>query len=138
MVDNELLNIYGIDCFSKLQNLSNEFNINVAKGYYKDIRLSTMYESFEFSFGNEKEMLVFNMLHIPNKFDGKYHTEFRGGLENPFTLYDCFLYVSTHTKTKFTPEFIVWDKDVEQKIGDKKKHNFPKGTKRTRHRRCAY
>ena len=123
---------------SELEEYSNKYNIKVQKGYYKDLRLSTMFESFEFDLYNYKnQIIVQNMIHIPNIFvaDKKWHTEFKGGLTKPFTIEDCFKYVNLHSKSKYTNERINIDNDMQEKIGHTKDKKYLKPNSHARRRR---
>lgn len=124
---------------SEFEKYSKKYNVKVQKGYYKDIRLSTMYESFEFNLCNYKnEIVIQNMIHIPNFFisDKKWHTEFKGGLEKSFTIEDCFKYVILHSETKYMNKRVDIDNDMKEKIGHTKDRKYLKPNKHAR-RRCV-
>ena len=124
---------------SEFEKYSKKYNVKVQKGYYKDIRLSTMYESFEFNLCNYKnEIVIQNMIHIPKFFisDKKWHTEFKGGLEKPFTIEDCFKYVILHSETKYMNKRVDIDDDMKEKIGHTKDRKYLKPNKHAR-RRCV-
>lgn len=126
-----------INIMSDINNFSEKYNIKVNKGNYKDIRLSTMFESFEFNlYNNGNHIQIDNMIHLPNLITNTgWHTEFKGGLNKAFTLEDCFKYANYHSRSKYTNEFIVFDDDLKYKIGNKKDKKYPKPNIHSKHKK---
>lgn len=81
------------------------------EGRYKEVRLETAFESFEFTPNSSGQ--VYNMLHIPKL--GTEHMQFQGGLKTPFTLEDCFIYVNQHSKGKYSKR-VRFNKRLKAKI----------------------
>ena len=100
--------------------------LKVEWGTYKDFRVSTLYEAFEFSI--TEDLLVCQMLHIPKisksaKHSKIYHKEFQGGLSEGLTLEEAVIYVAEHTMSKYRGN-IIYNKKVFEKV---RKHKKKKG-----------
>ena len=102
----------------ELEKYSKQFNIKVSEGYYKSVRLSTMFESFEFNFhiNKEGEAEVVNLWHDPKLVGGSLHKEFSSNLEKPFTILDCFIYDNKHSKSKFSGIPYRYSNDMKDKV----------------------
>lgn len=69
------------DLLKRLQRISKTYPKIVCKeGRYKEVRLETAFESFEFTPNSSGQ--VYNMLHIPKL--GTEHMQFQGGVKNSF------------------------------------------------------
>lgn len=106
----------------ELEKYSKQFGIKVTEGYYKSVRLSTMFESFEFNFHINKdgEAEIINLWHDPKLLGGSLHREFSSNLEKPFTLLECFIYVNKHSKSKFSGKPFIYSKGMKAKVQNRK------------------
>lgn len=114
------------DISKDLETYGKQFNIKVSEGYYRTVRLSTMYESFEFDYTvNESRCVrVFNMLHVPMLYGMSVHKEFKSDLNVPFSLLDCFVYVNVHSASKFGGSFVKYPRCIMDKIEDRKRSAY--------------
>lgn len=113
------MNLTGEQFFELLDSYSEKYGIKWRPGYSKELRLESMYESFEFSIGTNGKgfIAIKQMIHYP--FTGGSHVQFKGGLKEPLSLEEAFIYVSEHTKGKYTGEVVDFNKEVQRKVQNK-------------------
>lgn len=106
----------------ELEKYSKQFGIKVTEGYYKAVRLSTIFESFEFNFHINSDGVaeIVNLWHDPKLVGGSLHKEFSSNLEKPFTLLECFIYVNKHSKAKYSGKPFIYSKGMKAKLQNRK------------------
>ena len=101
--------------------IKTDLPLTVTEGVYNDYRVSTEYESFEFSLDNDG--LIYQMIHIPAI--GNTHREFSPGLKEGLTLDEAKHYIYYHTLSKYKgvriPKTVVWYKTNYEK---KKRNSY--------------
>lgn len=110
------MNLTAEKFFDLLDSYAKKYNLFWKRGYSKDLRVSSMYESFEFSIASNGKgyIIIKQMIHFP--LTGGSHTQFKGGLQEPLSLEEAFIYVSEHSKAKYTDEVVEFNEEVQRKV----------------------